>query len=68
MPSREVGRLIPLNSSFIDGANKRSLRDSADTLPDGSDRGCLTKRFSDESVSSDRLVAIRFIRVLLQQL
>ena len=67
MPSRELGRLIPLNPSSIDGANKRSLRDSVDTLPDVSDRGCLTKRFSNESVSSDCLVAIRLIRVLLKQ-
>ena len=67
MSSRELGRLIPLDFPFINSANKRSLRDSVDTLPDVSDRGCLPKRFSDESVSSDRLVAIRFIRVLLQQ-
>ena len=67
MLSRELGRLIPLNSSFINGANKRSLRDGVDTLPDVSDRGCLTKRFSDESVSSDRLVVVGLIRVLLKQ-
>ena len=56
-----------MDSSFINGANKRSLRDSVDTLPDGSDRGCFAERFSNESVGSDRLVAIGFIRVLLQQ-
>ena len=67
MPSRELGGLIPLDSSFIDGANKRSLRDSVDTLPDVSDRGCFAKRLSNESVSSNRLVAIRFIRIFLKQ-
>ena len=67
MPSRDLGRLIPLDSSFSNGANKMSLRDSVDTLPDVSDRGCLPKRFSDESVSSDCLIVVGLIRVLLQQ-